>query len=641
MAEPTKASTLADEYADLADPSLTAEYEDLAVEPVPTDLQRLKNIAPAAKDKAIPMSLLGAALKAYGVSSPAAGWALEQLGATAQPVQRAGAPEVGEGETFLNKAVNMVPAGGLLTDLASTGLMEYMGGGTPGARLTEKAKAELAAMGEPVEQRTLTDVYRRLRDVRRARTEAGEEQNPLAALAGTGTGLGLGMLAPLPKFTPRGGEAAGLGARVGAGALTGAGYGGLAGLTSGDADLAGGDVAGWLGEGALGSAFGGTLGTAAPIGAAALRRLASGVVRPTPAAQALQREGVEGLTLGQMDPKSTIGVLEGANQSVPGFGPALAAEREAAKESFRIAALNKALPPGMEPLPQGLSVAEGMGKLQEGFNKAYRAVDDMPVPTASADRLLVRLADPKLRITSRATIPAADDAAQFIKDQMTLLPSEGTQTTAGMIREMRSVIRDEIRERLTSGDKYNASVARMLKAAEDELTDGLEKSLPDDAAKLLRSADAQYGKYKVLEDAVFKAKDTATGKGDFTPERLGISVRDAAKAGGKADYVSGGGGEFRDLEANAIQSFTEIPPTGLRALLSGGLLGRYVGAPAIYLANRPGVQPYMLGQTPVQQGAQRTAAALQRYLERLNTPPQTLAPQALFEAMRTAPTETP
>lgn len=652
--------------------------DDLGFEPdAPAALQRLKEVASPAKDKALPMSPLAATLKAMGeLPNQRLGgltpWLMEKVSLTAQPVKRAGAPEVGGGETYLNKAVNILPAGGVATDLGTAGsfllaqkagkvapdISRALSGLTgrllpeslqigpvpgPGAVLTPQALKELAVLGEDAKEPDTgaVDTYRRLRDVRRTRTEAGEEQNPLAALAGSGTGLGLSLLAPLPKFSPAGGAAATTGAKIAAGAKTGGAYGGLAGLTSGDADTAGGDFTNTALQGAFGLGLGSLLGGAAPAAGAFGSRLIRGVVKPTPAAQALQKEGVEGLTLGQMDPKSTIGVLESANQSVPGFGPALAGAREAAKDSFRVAALNKALPPGMEKLPQNTPVAEGLGKIQEGFSKAYQAVDDIRVPTASADNLLVRLADPKLRIASRATQSAADDAAAFVQDQMTLLPADGTQTTAGMLRTMRSALRDEIRERLTSNNKHDASVARMLKAAEEELTSGLEKALPEDAAKLLRAADAQYGKYKVLEDAAFKAKDTVSGKGEFTPERLGLSVRDAAKAGGKADYVAGGGGPFRDLEASAIQSFQEIPPTGLRALLAGGLAGRYLAAPALYFANRPGVQPFMLGQTKGQQGAQKVQEALQRYLSRLNTSPQTLAPQAIFEARRTAPQDNP
>ena len=68
---------------------------------------------------------------------------------------------------------------------------------------------------------------------------------------------------------------------------------------------------------------------------------------------------------------------------------------------------------------------------------------------------------------------------------------------------------------------------------------------------------------------------------------------------------------------------------------------RGVTGPLLIAANRPGVQPFMLGQTKGQQGAKRVQEALSRYLSRLNVPPQTFAPQAVFEALHNAPQENP
>lgn len=642
----------ADPYADLLEED---PYADLLAK-APQEL------APPAKDKALPMSPLAATLKAYGATPQGslARWALEKLGATAQPIQRAGATEVGGGETFLNKAVNMVPAGGVATDLGAAGsfLLAQKAGKVapdaarmlsgltgrllpeslqigpvpgPGAVLTPQALKELAAIGVDTKEPETgaVETYRRLRDVRRTRTEAGEEQNPLAALGGTAGGIGLGLLAPLPKFTPKGGAAATTGAKILAGARTGAAYGGLAGLTSGDADTAGGDFTGTALQGAFGLGLGSILGGAAPAAGAFGNRLIRGVVRPTPAAQALQQEGVEGLTLGQMDPKSALGAIEGTAQATPGIGTVLQGQRERAVDSLRSVALSRAVAPGATPPPAKAPIPEAIAHLRKGFDATYDAIRDAKVPTRGIDRMLVAADDPNIITTDAERI----GVAKFLQNQLSVLPPSGTETTAGVLMKVRSNIRDAIFKATQGG---NMDRAALLQRAEEELTKGLNDGLPEAAAKTLRATDAQYRTFKIVQDAAASAGDTASGPGMFTPKGLSSAVD---RGTGETSYAEGGGGPLRALTSAAAQAFADPPKTGWSAL--GGPWVRGVTGPLLIAANRPGVQPFMLGQAPIQQSARAVESALQRYLSRLNTSPQTLAPQALFEAMRGPPQENP
>lgn len=167
-------------------------------------------------------------------------------------------PQVGGGETFLNRAVNTLPLGRLTTDSISALVLQALRP-EPGAVLTPQARAELAAMGEQVEEPEapgLVDDYRAVRDTRRLRTAAGSEQNPNAARAGTAAGIGLSILAPLPRATVGQGATG----RIGSAALTGAGYGALSGATDGDADLTRGDVGGTVLDTLQGGAVGGLIG---------------------------------------------------------------------------------------------------------------------------------------------------------------------------------------------------------------------------------------------------------------------------------------------------------------------------------------------------------------------------------------------
>src|ERR1041384_1440741 len=136
-------------------------------------------------------------------------------------------PKVGAGETFVNRAVGMLPGGNRVVDALSTAALggsRAAGKLAPGlsrslaslpvvgqfapvaesdVRLTPQAQAELARMGEapekPAPEPSLIDTYRETRDTRAQRTAAGSKQNPWSGRAGALTGFGLSLLAPLPK----------------------------------------------------------------------------------------------------------------------------------------------------------------------------------------------------------------------------------------------------------------------------------------------------------------------------------------------------------------------------------------------------------------------------------------------------------
>ncbi len=153
-------------------------------------------------------------------------------------------------ETFLSSATSAIPLGKPLVNLGETGAMQVaklFGVGEPGARLTPQAKAELAAKGEPVDDLEAStikgpvDTYRDVRDTNAVRAAVGSERNPLASKLGTGTGIALSILAPA-KMLPTVKVGSGIGGRLASGALTGAAYGGVTGLTEGKADITRGEI---------------------------------------------------------------------------------------------------------------------------------------------------------------------------------------------------------------------------------------------------------------------------------------------------------------------------------------------------------------------------------------------------------------
>ncbi len=116
-------------------------------------------------------------------------------------------PQVGMAETFINRAANALPLGRPIVDLIGAGMMQgprALGMGDSNVHFTPEALAEAKARGIPLGNEGSTipgalDSYRRLRDVRSERTDAGSEQNKWTGRLGTGAGIALSVLAPLPK----------------------------------------------------------------------------------------------------------------------------------------------------------------------------------------------------------------------------------------------------------------------------------------------------------------------------------------------------------------------------------------------------------------------------------------------------------
>lgn len=325
------------------------------------------------------------------------GW-MDAAQAASEPVLAPGpeAPEepiqIGAPEASINSAANNVPFGRLLTDVATAGQLAaapvlgrvlpnavaaripYALAGTP-ARLTPQARAELEAMGEEVPaeptEPTLVETYRRARDLRRARTELGEEQRPLSSALGTTLGFGLSALAPMGAFKAAP-NATLLGRALAAG-KTGAAYGALTGLTDGAADLTRPSEATAIqaGEDVLrGGATGGAMGLAAGFAVPAARAMYRGITEPSAAARYLRSKGVP-LTIGQMEPRGAINQFEEASTSSGIVGPAIKNMRDAARPGWQNAVLDEARPPGMDKLDDALPVDERLSQMYEGFNAAY------------------------------------------------------------------------------------------------------------------------------------------------------------------------------------------------------------------------------------------------------------------------------
>lgn len=181
-------------------------------------------------------------------------------------------PDVGPWETYLGHAASAIPLGNRLVDIGTTAAVRLLRDRDGNVQFTPQALEEMRAAGEApaaLDEPSLMDEYRSIRDERAERQAVGGDLNPWAARLGTATGIGASIAAPLPGVrvprVTRAAAGAGLAGRIAAspaaqrvasGIATGAAYGALGGLTDGRADLTQGDVGGGVRDVLQGAATG-------------------------------------------------------------------------------------------------------------------------------------------------------------------------------------------------------------------------------------------------------------------------------------------------------------------------------------------------------------------------------------------------
>jgi hypothetical protein len=468
--------------------------------------------------------------------------------------------------------------------------------------------------------------YETARDDFRQREGAFRQENPGTALA---LGVAGGMLSGGPVQTGSTGLAKYLPAAV-EGAVSGAGS--AEDIRDVPAMSVGGAV--------LGPLVQRTAEGAGKLGGNLLR----GVVQRSKAAKKLQEMGVEGLTTGQLAPDSALGQLEEASTSVGGVGPAIQAQRQAAKESWQDAVLRRGLAPGAELPPATLDLPERLDQLAQGFTDAYRPARGVPMVPVTSEGLPLR-ATPDSPSVFDAVVEAPSVLAtkeqrkvvkKFLNDQLSLLPKAVGEVPSDTLLKIRANIREKARE--YAKREAGKEIGELLEGAEDAVTDVLEHQLPADAVKALRGADRAYAQFKVVEAAVRGAKDNPQG---FSPYNLTSAI--SSQRSGES-FARGGGGALRQLARQGRAVFDSRSPTTGARLLTTGPFGWAV-APLAYMANRPAAQRVLLGDTPTQKAiaeyVERNAAPLSSSLVRFafdeSISEEDERQRALIEALRRRP----
>lgn len=535
----------------------------------------------------------------------------------AAPTQSA--PTVGPGETFINSAANAIPLGKQAVDVVSADLLQRLRP-EPGARF---GPAALAAGLKDPEPASFTDTYRDLRDTREGRSAAGSAQNPWSSRLGTATGIGLSLAAPVPKVA----VGSGASGRLASNLLTGGAYTGVNSLANGKADWTRGELGqavtdfsgadqiqeainqagsgnygraalSALSAGPLGGVAAGGLASAIPEGVRAIPFLRRPMVSVSPAAQKLERLGVDTskLSLGQLNPEGRMAQLEEVGEHGIAGGHAIRQAREGGKEAWQAGVQGYDGAPGFKPTPEG-TPAERLTRARGSFNDAYDALRDTPivqgpnqpsVPAQLRQSFASVVDDPNVL----ATEADRGAVAKYLNNQATLpMSAPGQAPTIGPLMKMRSDIRTKL-----AGLDPKSGMAALLREAEGKMTGHIDANLPREAQAQLRAIDAQYAVHKDIGGAITRSGDSPAG---FQPSHLSTEI----KIGTDPDaYARGAGGPLRELAATGRQVFdAKVPLTGAKLLIHNIPGAKYAAGPLAAIANQPGMKQVLLnglGQAP-------------------------------------------
>lgn len=384
------------------------------------------------------------------------------------------------------------------------------------------------------------------------------EKNPASNVIGNISGGILGALA-----TRGGGPAAGgMSALAPRFLATDAALGAAYGAGENNSDRLGGAI-----EGGVAAAAGGALGRKAVSSTA---NLLGGVSGP---AQVLRREGVT-LTPGQIG-ESKGGLFgrmakrrEDRLSGYSGIGDAIGQAQERGFQDFNRAAFRN----GLRETPPAIG-EEGIQYAQETVvPRAFsRALDNQnfSVDAPLEDALSTSLA------RARRVGGLESEVPYHLESSFAPFVGEAGDISGRNFQN----ISQELQRRASKLDKSMASTgpdgAAILRDTRDELGNMVTRQSPD-VMPAYREANDIYRNSKILEDAVYRAKNTG---GVFTPAQLGLSAGQNAKKYGGTHATPER--PFYDLQRAAQDLLpSKIPDSGTagRAAAGDGIIGTVKGA---------------------------------------------------------------
>lgn len=367
--------------------------------------------------------------------------------------------------------------------------------------------------------------------------------------------------------------AASLAARVGVGAAGGAASASLAPVGEGEFWSEKGQQA------ATGAALGGLL----PAAGAGLARVVSPNASRNANLQLLRREGVTP-TIGQAL-GGRLGAAEEKLQSLPIVGDAISSARGRANGQFQEAAVNRALKPIGQKLPDGLSGRDAIVHTENVLRQSY---DDVLTRIGAIPRdqqFATKVADLQKLVNKDVLSKDAKRTFQMVLNDVESAFDNGILTSEGFKR-VESQLGADARKLGGSQNIYEGRLAPAVRQLQEELR-GLLQRQAGGAADDLKAVNTGWANFKRVQNAAAKlgAED-----GEFSPAQFQNAVRALDKSKDKGAFARGSalGQDLGDAGRSVLTGKVADSGTAGRALLGVGALG------SSYLLN-PAVAAGLLG----------------------------------------------
>jgi len=255
-------------------------------------------------------------------------------------------------------------------------------------------------------------------------------------------------------------------------------------------------------------------------------------LQTSPFVQKLLNEGVE-LTPGQIA-GGIAKRFEDAATSLPFVGDAIKSAQNRATQTFNRAALNRALKPIGQSLPQGVSGRDAIDHVYKAIGDKYDSL--LPNMTGTADPQLTQ------DISAIGQNAIGQGSKQDVLDRFNNVMQaqigsrfQNGQMTGQALKDAQSNLGNIGRRLSSSQDSDDRQLGSMVMDAQQAFNDMLERNNPN-YGKELKAANNAYAQYARLRKA---ASYVGANEGTFTAPQLARAVQASDRSAGKGAYARG------------------------------------------------------------------------------------------------------
>jgi len=343
-----------------------------------------------------------------------------------------------------------------------------------------------------------------------------------------------------------------------------------------------------------GAATGAALGSvAAPVGNALARGVAN-VISPNvaPVVARLQAEGIP-LTPGQILGANGGAIGRGVRSaeematSVPGLGAVIKGAQTRGVEAFNRAAINKALSPIGESLPDGVAIGPvGVKYAGDKLSNAYEAI--LPKLAAKADGQFATDLGTVAEAMDTMVGPRAEQFAKIMdSDVRRFFNDDGSITGRGM-KDVETRLGQRIRSFMSSPDADQREMGIALRTVQEAIRDMAARQNPNQAAAL-RSINDGWAALTRVETAGAKGTDAG-----FSPGNFRQAVKEGDKTVRKRGFARGDAllQQFADDANTVLPNKTPDSGSAGRGLLGLLLTGQLALGPKGVAIGGAAAAPY-------------------------------------------------